>query len=123
MGTWVGKQVVVGRPGADPDILNSLAKVVVTVKGNNRFDMRLDTFDMSGTVSLDGGNAVLTTDVFMNMPLDRQPPATREMAKSMTLSPVSDGTLKLQIAGRDPITLKRSAVRQDVQPGESQRPP
>ncbi len=107
LGKWTGMQKIAGQPGADPDILNSVAKVVVEVRDGGRFDLRLDTFDLSGTVSMDGEKAVLTPDTLMNRPLDRQPPETRDLAKTAILSFNADGTLKFQMVGRDPVTLRR----------------
>ncbi len=49
-GHWVGQATVVGRPGADPDIIRSAGKVDLTIAPNGRFTLFSDGLPHRGSV-------------------------------------------------------------------------
>jgi len=115
-GRWNGEQATPpSKPNEDPSIAASYAKVVVLIKPNQDFEMRIDTLDIKGPVSYSGGDAVLTPASILGVPMEQEPKDTQDRYPSATLHPNPDGTLRLSMAGRNAVVLRRD-------PDESQRP-
>ncbi len=103
-GTWNGAEKIVTKEGADPDIGTSLAKVVVKIGHDGRFQMRLETFDYAGSVAREGDKLVLNPETVFTMPIERMPSDQRITAE---ITPNADGTVTLQVNTRDPVVLRR----------------
>lgn len=106
VGAWKGNQSIVPAPGSDPDIAASVGRVLVEVKPNGSFTMRLGGFDYRGEISYDGGKVVLEPATVLNMHIDRLPENQRISA---FLVPKQDGTATLEIKGKDSIVLRRQS--------------
>lgn len=72
-GEWRGEKTVPAAPGANPDVINSLREVKVIVKGNDRFDLLVDGYALSGGISVSGNDATLHVDAIANQPWERNP--------------------------------------------------
>jgi hypothetical protein len=111
VGTWKGRKSVEGQPGADPDVINSLAKVELQVKPTGRFAIYYAPYSMEGTLERTSNGGALPVDLLMGREIERQPEDVRKEIPRLELIPGEDGTLRLKDP-RNPseeIVLKREA--------------
>ncbi|MGV3617226.1 MAG: hypothetical protein ACO1SV_18010 [Fimbriimonas sp.] len=97
-GTWRGKREVKGQPGADPDVLQSIAKVELRVDAMEHFSLFFSPYAMEGNLARTPTGAALPIDTILGKPLDRQPPEVQAQIPRLELFPQEDGTLRM----RDP---------------------
>jgi hypothetical protein len=106
-GQWSGKRDIPLKPGDNEVILNTIAKVELTMHPNGRFDLLEGGIPKDGTYRTDGMKAHLKVERFMQRPIEEQGETAVKMNQEILLEAQSDGSLVFT----DPAGFQQESVR------------